>query len=79
MNVQSKVENVHRRNIKQHNSLTRSVKKAWCNLEEQKLTKIWERFLKVLDLIILDQEVNGLVEIHKGPTCVPEENVEKDW
>ena len=53
MTVQSKVEHFHRRNVKQHNALVRSVKKSWCNMEEHKITKIWEHFLKVLDIIIL--------------------------
>ena len=76
MTVQSKEETFHRRNIKKHNSLFHSVKKAWYNVEEQKLTKICERILNVLDIIILDQGVNDLVDIHRGLTCIPEENVE---
>ena len=47
-------------------------------MEEQKLTKIWERFLKVLDLIIQDQGVNGLTEINRVMRGILEENVEND-
>ena len=74
MTVQSKVEIYHSRNIKQHYTIDRSVKKGWHNEEEQKLTKICERFLKVLDTIIQDQGVNDLVESNRGLTGVPEEN-----
>ena len=70
-NVQSKIENVHHHNVKQHNALSQSIKKAWCNVEEQERTKIWEHFLKVLGLIILDQGGNDLLEIHRGLTCIP--------
>ena len=52
MTVQSKVEQYHRCNVKHHDDLARSVKKAWRDVEKQKLIKIWERFLNVLDLII---------------------------
>ena len=47
-------------------------------MEEQKITKTWERFLKVLDIIIQDQGGNNLAEINRGLTGFPEENVEND-
>ena len=78
MTVQSKVETFHRRKVKQHDALAWSVKKAWYNMEEQKLTKIWECFLKVLDIKILDQGGKYLVKIHRTLTCVAEENIEND-
>ena len=78
MTVQSKVEQYHRRNVKQHDDLAWFVKKAWRDVEEQKLTKIWERFFKVLDLITQDQGGNNPVESNRGLTGVLEENVEND-
>ena len=78
MTMQSKVEIFHLRNVKQHDALARSTNKAWCNVEEQKLTIIWERFLKVLDLIIQVQGGNELVEIKRGLAFFPEENVENE-
>ena len=40
MTVQYKVEIFHRHNVKQYDALAWSVKKAWCDVEEQKITKI---------------------------------------
>ena len=50
--VQSRVKKYHPRNTKQHNYLTHSVNNSWHNVEAQKLTKIWNHFLDVRDLII---------------------------
>ena len=47
-------------------------------MEEHKLTKIWESFLKVLDIIIQDQGGNNLVEINRGLKGIPEEMIENN-
>ena len=72
MTMQSKVEIYHRCNVKQYVVLSQSIKKAWHAVEEHKLTKIWELFLKVLDIIIQDQGGDYLVESNLGLMCVPE-------
>ena len=50
--VQQKDKKYHCQNFKQHDSLDRYVKKSWKNVEEYKLNKIWDLFIKFLDLII---------------------------
>ena len=65
MTVQSKVQKYHRRNVKFQDALARSVKKAWQNVEEYKLTRILEWFLKVLDIIIQYQGENNLIESNR--------------
>ena len=76
MTVQSKVEIYHRRNVKQHDALARSFKKGWHDVQEHKLTKIWEHFLKVLDLIIQYHGGNDPVESNRGLRGVPEEMID---
>ena len=78
MTVQSRVEIYCRRNFKQQDALAWYVKKSWRNVEEQKLTKVWERFLMVLDPIIHYQGRKDLVESNQGLKGAPEENVEND-
>ena len=56
MTLQSKVVKYHFRNFKQHYALTHFVKKSWRSVKEQTLTKMWEHFIKVLDIIIQDQQ-----------------------
>ena len=72
MTMKPKVEIYHRRNVKQYDNLARSVNKVWRDVEEQKLTKIWERFLRALDILVQDQGGNNLVEIYRGMMGVPE-------
>ena len=72
MTVQSKVEKYHRRKIKKHDSVSQSVNNAWRDVEEHKLTKIWDRFLKVLDLIIQDQVGKNLLESNRGLNGITE-------
>ena len=62
----------HRRKVKKHYSVSQSVNNAWRDVEEHKLTKIWERFLQVLDLIIQDQGGNNLLESNWGLNGITE-------
>ena len=78
MIVQPNAEEPHRHNVKQHNALSKSNMKAWCDAEAQKTTKIWILFLMVLDLIIQYQGGNELVKINRELKGVPAENVEND-
>ena len=47
-------------------------------MEKQKITKIQERFIKVLDLIIQNQGGNDMEESNQGLTGVLEENLKND-
>ena len=62
----------HRRKVKKHYSVSQYVNNAWRDVEEHKLTKIWELFLKVLDLIIQDQGGNNLLESNWGLNGITE-------
>ena len=72
LTVQSKVEKYHSRKVKKHDSFSQSVNNAWRDVEEHKLTKLCERFLKVLDLIIQDQGGNNLLESNRGLNGITE-------
>ena len=72
MTVQSEVEKYHHRKVKKHYSVSQYVNNAWRDVEEHKLIKIWERFLKVLDLIIQDQGGNSLLESNRGLNGITE-------
>ena len=78
MIVQPNAKEYHWHNVKQHNAIFQSDMKAWWNAEAQKTTKIWNRFLMVLDLIIQYQGGNELVKINQGLKGVPAENIEND-
>ena len=74
MALQSVVEKMHARRRYHANALANTVRLAWEALEPAKLSAIYKRWVKVLDLIILDKGGNDLVESQRGklfsvPTC----------
>ena len=69
------VEKYHRRNLKQHDSLTWSVKNTWRNVEKPKLKRIYNRLLKVISLVIQNQGGNKLVGSNWVLKGAPENDV----
>ena len=47
-------------------------------MKEKKLTKIWDWFLKVPELIIEDQGLSNLVDINHVLQGIPEDKVENN-
>ena len=75
MTVKSKVEKYHRLNIKQHEALDLSSKKAWHAMELKKLTNIWNLLLVVLGLVVQYQRGNDLVKSNRALKSVPEKKI----
>jgi hypothetical protein len=48
-----------------------SVEQAWISFNLKKITKVFERWKRVLDLIIVDHGDNKLVDSHCGKLFVP--------
>jgi hypothetical protein len=70
--LQSAVEKAHR-NLTTSclAALHRSVERAWISFNSEKITKVYQRWKKVLDLIIVDHGDNKLVDSHRGELFVP--------
>ena len=64
--IQHVVETKHRGQRTEKEALWRTCKAAWDEFDPQKLTNVFERWKKVLDLIIEDEGGNGLVESKRG-------------
>jgi hypothetical protein len=71
--LQSAVEEKAHRNLTTSclAALQRSVERAWISFNHEKITKIYKRWKKVLDLIIADNGDNKLVDSHRGELLVP--------
>ena len=82
--VQSSVEKEHVKKTYHPDSLTRSVKRAWDErLNPIVFSRVADRLLKVLDLIVKDGGDNNLVESERGklfsdPIDAPAEDVAND-
>jgi hypothetical protein len=66
--VQSVVVELHRHRVMQPDSLAGSVEEAWLEFNSKKISKVHDRWLKVLCLIIKDKGKNDLVESDRGLT-----------
>ena len=67
VSVQSAVEREHRFKVYDQDALTRSFKRAWeQRLSADMFTRVYERLLKVLQLIVLDNGNNDMVEERRG-------------
>ena len=62
MTIQSQVERVHRTKVMRNDTLAESIEEAWDLVEPEKLTNIYMRWKKVLELIIKGKGDNQLVE-----------------
>ena len=62
MAIQAEVENIHRTKVMQNDVLAASINTAFDNLEERILLHVYNRWIKVLDLIIKGEGDNQLVE-----------------
>ena len=66
--IQSVVEWIHRERRMDGNELAKTVIEAWETFDTTKLTRIANRWIKVLDLIIKGGGTNDLVEKERGLT-----------
>ena len=78
MSVQSHVEDIHKNQVMQNNILAESVTYAFGELEESVLTNVYDRWERVLDLIIKGSGDNNLVEKDRGKKSVVEEYIVTD-
>ena len=78
MVTQSVVEKLHFRNRTHVKSLWRTCETAWEELETAKISNVYGRWKKVLDLIIEDEGGDRLVEARRGKLfSVPSEITEE--
>ena len=78
MSVQSHVEGIHKHQVMQNDVLAESCVYAFGELEESVLNNVYDRWVKVLDLIIKGDGDNNLVEKDRGKKAVVEEIITTD-
>ena len=64
--LQSHVEKLHYRRRSENDALARTVMDAWAEYPAEKLTRIFDRLPKVMQLIIDDDGGNEQVEVRRG-------------
>jgi len=67
MGIQNSVEDVHRQHRLDEDVLAKSVVDAFWQFPSEKITNIYKRWFKVLDLMVLNNGGNELIECNRGP------------
>ena len=70
VSLQSAVEKHHRKIRTEKEALARTIEEVWETFDGSVFQKVYERWLKVLDLIISDNGDNRLVDSHRGELLV---------